>query len=307
MTLGIQDISTYLPAESIDNLEQADRFDADRSFVENKIGVSRLPRFSEADSVTSAGVAACQTLAEKAGIDITTLDCLVVCTQNPDGGGLPHNSAMIHGALDIDEGCACFDIGLGCSGYVYGLSIIKAFMQANGMRKGVLLTCDPYSRILDPQDKSTSLLFGDAATATLMSDTPRYVEIGSHFATRGSAGAALEKQHDKLFMNGRAVFNFALMDVPKQIGMAIERASLAKEDIDLFVLHQGSRFMLENTVKRAGILASKAPIELRETGNTVSSSIPFVLQKHLGDEPGRVLMSGFGVGLSWATTIYERC
>lgn len=304
--LGIQEIATFIPDNRIDNLAQADHFGAERGFVEKKIGVLELPRFSETDSVTSACVEAYAALRDKTGLDIDTVECVVVCTQNPDNGGLPHNAAMVHAALGISDDCACFDIGLGCSGYVYGLSIVKSFMQSNGMSKGLFFTCDPYSKILDPDDKSTSLLFGDAASATLISDTPQYIEVGSKFSTRGTGQSALQQVDGKLTMNGRAVFNFALVDVPKQIEATLTANRIDKNDIDLFVLHQGSRFMLENTIKRAAIPADKAPITLLDTGNTVSSSIPIVLEKHLSEMPNLVLMSGFGVGLSWSTTIYRR-
>jgi len=304
--LGIHSVASYLPRGRVDNLEQADRFDTESEFVEQKIGVGTLPRFEEADSVVSASVEAFHRLCEKTDIDKSEIECVVVCTQNPDNGGLPHNSALIHASLELPEDCACFDIGLGCSGYVYGLSIIQSFMSASGMKKGLFFTCDPYSRILNPDDKNTCLLFGDAASVTLISDTPYYKLTRAKFSTKGAGSAALKKTSQGLDMNGRAVFNFALQDVPKQINGTLSSAELNVDDIDLFLLHQGSRFMLENTIKRAGIPAEKAPIRLFETGNTVSSSIPLLLEEELDKSPRRVLMSGFGVGLSWATAIYEK-
>ncbi|WP_101676233.1 ketoacyl-ACP synthase III [Alloalcanivorax mobilis] len=304
--LGIENVASYIPERKIDNLEQADKFGADREFVEKKIGVLKLPRLSEDESVAYACVEAFKALSEKGGVELEEIDCLVVCTQNPDRDGLPHNSAILHAELGLKDECACFDIGLGCSGYVYGLSIIESFMQANGLKRGLFFTCDPYSRILDPEDKNTCLLFGDAATVTLISDSPKYVKAGAKFSTRGAGREALEKVDGKLAMNGRAVFNFALMDVPKQIKSLLESQELDVASIDLFLLHQGSRFMLENTIKRAGIPSDKAPIELSETGNTVSSSIPILLEKRIRDLPGLVLMSGFGVGLSWASAIYKQ-
>jgi 3-oxoacyl-[acyl-carrier-protein] synthase-3 len=304
--LGIQAIASYIPNGRVDNLQQADRFNTDREFVEQKIGVSILPRFEEQDTVVGACVAAFKRMCEKTATNLDKIECVVLCTQNPDKGGLPHNSALVHAELDLSEACACFDIGLGCSGYVYGLSVIQSFMAANGMKKGLLFTCDPYSRILDPEDKNTCLLFGDAATVTLISDTPLYTLSRVKFSTKGAGGTSLQKNNGLLEMNGRAVFNFALQDVPKQIKSVMESADLEIEDIDLFLLHQGSRFMLENTIKRAGIPTEKAPIKLSETGNTVSSSIPLLLEQELDKRPDRILMSGFGVGLSWASAIYTK-
>src|SRR5690606_15399619 len=141
-------------------------------------------------------------------------------------------------------------------------------MAANGMKKGLFFTCDPYSRILNPDDKNTCLLFGDAASVTLISDTPRYTLSSAKFSTKGAGSDALRKNDGLLEMNGRAVFNFALQDVPKQILRVLEAAELKAEDIDLFLLHQGSRFMLENIIKRAKLPAEKAPVRLSQTGNT---------------------------------------
>jgi 3-oxoacyl-[acyl-carrier-protein] synthase-3 len=304
--LGIEALASYIPENTVNNLDQADVFGADRTFVENKIGVATLPRFQETDTVVSACEEAFRNLTTKVNFDKDDIECVVLCSQNPDKGGLPHNSALIHGALNLPDSVACFDIGLGCSGYVYGLSVIQSFMAAHGMTKGLFFTCDPYSRILDPTDKNTCLLFGDAATVTLISDSPRYSPTVAKFSTKGLGAEALQKAERGLEMNGRAIFNFALQDVPKQIKETLQLAGLALGDIDLYLLHQGSRFMLENALKRAGVPAHKAPIRLAETGNTVSSSIPLLLESEINTNPEKILMSGFGVGLSWASAIYQR-
>lgn len=305
--IGIQEIATYIPQTCIDNLEQGKRFDVEESFILEKIGCRSLPRLSEGESVTSACASAYQRLLQKLPVDSQEIECIVVCTQTPDRGGIPHTSALVQAAIGASENCACFDIGLGCSGYVYSLQVVASFMQMHGMKKGLLFTCDPYSRILDADDKNTSLLFGDAATVTLLSDAPRFTSEFVRFSTRGSAADALTKQDGLMHMNGRAVFNFALTDVVKQVSEVIETSSVAKESIDLFLLHQGSRFMIENVIKKIGGIQDRSPVSLGETGNTVSSSLPILLEKVMGDSSiNRLLMSGFGVGLSWATAIYSR-
>ncbi|MDN6856456.1 ketoacyl-ACP synthase III [Pseudomonas sp. CAN2814] len=303
--IGIEAVASYIPSTAVDNLEQGSQFDVDEGFVLDKIGCRTLPRLSDDETVTSACQAAFEALSARTGIDPRSIECIVVCTQTPDHGGIPHSSALVQAAIDAPEQCAGFDIGLGCSGYVYGLQVVASFMQMHGMKKGLLFTCDPYSRILDPEDKNTSLLFGDGATVTLLSDTPKFVSQACKFSTRGES--ALIKVDGKLVMNGRAVFNFALMDVPKQIQELLESEEVDKSEIDLFLLHQGSRFMLENTIKRIGDIQDRAPVNLEFTGNLVSSSIPVLLEKYL-DEPAlqTLVFSGFGVGLSWASAIYSR-
>lgn len=238
------------------------------------------------------------------------VDCLVVCTQNPDGSGLPHTSAVVHGKLGLPAQCACFDVSLGCSGYVYGLSIVQSFMQQNRLARGLLFTADPYSKIIDPKDKNTALLFGDAATVTLLdaAEQPGRWRMGPfRFATRGKDGAALENRAGTLAMNGRAVFNFSATEVPPQVSALLADAGLKAEDVDLFLFHQGSRFIVDQLAKRLDLPAAKVPVNLAEQGNTVSSSLPLLLQEHLGDSRlRRILLSGFGVGLSWASCLLTR-
>lgn len=308
LSIGIQEIATYLPETRTDNIEQGKRYGMDEKFILEKIGCRSLLRFPETESVTSACQKAYDKLHLKMHLDINDVDCIVVCTQTPDRGGIPHTSALVHAAIGAPEQCACFDIGLGCSGYVYSLQIVASFMQMHSLKKGLLFTCDPYSKILDPEDKNTSLLFGDAATVTLLSDQPRFTSDIAQFSTRGAAADAITKKGDgKFFMNGRAVFNFALSDVPSQISAVITTSGYDKSEIDLFLLHQGSKFMLENTLKRVGGIEDRSPISIEETGNTVSSSIPVLLEEYLKLESiNRFLLSGFGVGLSWATAIYSR-
>lgn len=307
LSIGIEQVASYIPSTAIDNLQQSRRFEVEENFVLDKIGCRRLPRLAEHESVASACQAAFEALRAKTGIDPSTIECVVVCTQTPDHGGIPHSSALVQAAIGAPENCASFDIGLGCSGYVYGLQIVASFMQMHGMKKGLFFTCDPYSRILDPMDKNTSLLFGDGATVTLLGDSPKFVSSACKFSTRGASAEALTKVDGKLAMNGRAVFNFALTDVPKQISELLDSAAVDKGSVDLFLLHQGSKFMLENTIKRIGDIQGRAPVDLESTGNLVSSSIPVLLEARLDDPQVKTMvLSGFGVGLSWASAIYIR-
>jgi 3-oxoacyl-[acyl-carrier-protein] synthase-3 len=172
---------------------------------------------------------------------------------------------------------------------------------------GLLFTADPYSKIVDPEDKNTSLLFGDAATVTLLNNTPRYIVERAAFATRGHEGDSLIRQNNRLYMNGRAVFNFSMTSVPPQIRSLTEASGRQIEDIDLVLLHQGSKYIVDIMSRRLQLTPTKVPTNLSELGNTVSSSIPLLLQDHL-DNPqiSTILISGFGVGLSWASAILVR-
>lgn len=304
--IGICNIASYIPERRISNTEAAARFDIDNTFLERKLGV--LERSVSAPDELSSDMAlkALEALCEQSGLEAAKIGVLVVVTQNPDVN-LPHVSAIVHGKAGLPETCAAFDISLGCSGYVYGLSVIHAFMQANGISHGVLITADPYSKIVDGQDKATSLLFGDAATATLIGPDPVFTLGAFSFGTRGAAHEALIARDGVLHMDGREVFNFAATGIPGDLAKVLDKAQLRLEDIDCFILHQGSRYIVDTIAKRAGLPAEKVRFGMQNYGNTVSSSIPLLLRDELDNQNTRqIILSGFGVGLSWASCVLKR-
>lgn len=305
--ISIQAIASYVPSTRENNLAKCEKFEMEPDFILEKIGVEFASRAAPDELASNMSLAAFAELQKKVSIDPAQIDCIVVCTQNPDNGGLPHVSAKVHGGIKGEDQCACFDIGLGCSGYVYSLSVVRAFMEANGLKQGLLFTADPYSKIVDPDDRNTSLLFGDAATVTLLSDKGAWLPELFAFGTRGGGGQYIQKKDGVLEMNGRAVFNFSATVVPAQIKGLMERHNLAMEDIDLFFLHQGSRYIVDNLKERLDIPGERVPANLLDQGNTVSSSIPLMLQDYL-HQTGyrRFLLAGFGVGLSWASCILNR-
>jgi 3-oxoacyl-[acyl-carrier-protein] synthase-3 len=308
--IGIHAIASYVPQARLSNYERRVQFDLTDDFIEGKLGVRAVSRKRAEEDTASLCEEAYRSLNKRLTIEPGTIDAIIVCTQNPDGHGIPHTSALVHAAVGAGEECAAFDLSLGCSGYVYGLSVVKSFLEANGLRRGLFFTADPYSKILDPDDRNTVLLFGDAATVTLLDEESLggvWIPRKFLFGTRGAEGSALNNRSGRLEMNGRAVFNFSATAVPVQIKQLLAQCRLDVSDIDLFLLHQGSRFIVDTLAKRLGLPSSKVPCNLAEQGNTVSSSIPLLFEPYLA-EPSvrRVLMSGFGVGLSWASCLVER-
>jgi 3-oxoacyl-[acyl-carrier-protein] synthase-3 len=229
-----------------------------------------------------------------------------VCTQNPDCN-LPHTSAIIHGKFDLPDSCAAFDISLGCSGFVYGLAIIESFMRNSEMSNGIFITADPYSKIVDESDKNTSLLFGDASTATYIGKNPTFISGKYTFGTLGKNYASLICNNNTLSMNGRNVFNFLAEKIPTDIAKVLRINNLTLEDIDLFLLHQGSKYIIDFLIQKTPLPKDKTPFAIENYGNTVSSSIPLMLSDFIKNNSTRkILMSGFGVGLSWASGILIR-
>lgn len=308
MSVLLTDIAGYVPPGRVDNLARVAELETDEEFLRTKIGTTAVAR-AAGETTADLCVRAFERLAEVSGITAADLDALVVVTQNPEGDGIPHTSAIVQGRIGARDECAAYDLSLACSGWVYGVSVLESFMRAHGLRTGVLLTCDPYSGIVDPADRNTALLFGDAAAATLLrAEAKAGWKLGRfRFATRGAGFEALQNRAGRLEMDGRGIFNFSATVVPDQIRGVIGDAGLTLDDIDLFLFHQGSKFIVEMLGKRLGVPAAKVPVALENLGNTVSSSIPLAFAPHLRrPELRRVLVSGFGGGLSWATGVLER-
>jgi len=303
--LGIETIAFYIPKMKKSNYDLKEKFEIDDDFIENKIGVKYHAVKNEGFKSSDMCVKAFENLQEISDANTDEIECCIVVTQNPDFN-IPHTSAIVHGKLGLPENCAAFDISLGCSGYVYGLSSIIAFMKSNGMKKGLLFTSDQYSDIVDENDKNTALLFGDAATVTLIGEDATFSPIDFSFGTNGKDFKELICK-DKLYMNGRAVFSFTATIAPKHIQSLIEKNDLKDENIEKYFLHQGSKYIVDTIRKRLKVDESKVPFDMAEYGNTVSSSIPIMLAKEMASLPkGNIVLSAFGVGLSWASAIIKK-
>ena len=185
---------------------------------------------------------------------------------------------------------------------------MSAFMTSNGMKRGILFTADPYSKIIDANDRNTVMLFGDAASATLLErDESLPSARAFRFATDSRFHRAIIAEHGKLAMNGREVFNYCAQAVPPLVNDCLTQANLEPAQIDWFLLHQGSRFIVDTLVKRMSLPPERVPVELGVAGNTVSSSIPLMLAGRIARHDWRyMLLCGFGVGLSAAACVLER-
>lgn len=281
-----------------------------------KTGVRRL-RHARPDETTldMAAQAATRVLD---GLDPDqTPDTVIVVTQTPDML-LPQCSALLQHRLGLDRSVKCLDVSHGCSGYAYGLATAYGFLRSGLSRRVLLVTADNYSKIIDPQDKKTYLLFSDGASASLLEDCGQ--EVAFHFGTEGSLGPSIVCRNSgigvatgeaagrpieppRFEMDGYGVFLFTLGRIPSEIMAFLERAGVGWDDVDLVVPHQASRFVLESIRAKLNIPKEKFVIDLEEVGNTTSSSIPIAMKR--AEQAGRlkhgdtVLLFGFGIGLSW--------
>jgi len=324
----VRDVAVAVPATRVDSATIAEWTGADPVFIADKIGIKSRAFLADGETVASLAAAAChQLFTNNPALRRDEIGLVILVTQNPDFK-LPHTSALLQHELKLTTETACFDVNLGCSGYVYALTAAKAFMASEEIRNALVVTCDPYSRIMGKSDRDTVTIFVDAASATWLSSESGATIGLLDFGTDGSgadslivkAGGAAHPltsiwsdtppacapEDLRLKMNGRAIFNFMMARVPISVKRCLERNRLSMADIDYFVFHQASKFMVENLRRALKVDAEKAPCDLTDVGNTVSSSIPMLLS-HLRASKrlagARVLVSGFGVGLSWATNV----
>lgn len=330
----IRDIAYSLPDRTVDAKTIADWTEGDEKFVAEKIGISERRFLSEEESTSDLAKKAAEALFDKAGDTLKRddIDFLVVVTQNPDFQ-LPHTSAVLQGQLELPN-VAAFDISLGCSGWVYALAVCKGMMSSLGYKNGLLVTCDPYSKSMSRDDKSTVSVFGDAAAATWLSAEKGFAEVGDFvLGTDGSkyenliiqnGGAKhpicsidtenLEQatsgfsESKGLHMSGRDILQFMLEKVPGLVSNCLDRHGLKDEDVDYYLFHQASRYMLVTLARKLSIDIERVPMNMDKIGNTVSSTIPILIAdlKQQGRlEERTALASGFGVGLSWGATVLK--
>lgn len=257
-----------------------------------------------------------------------TIDGLIFVTQSPDYE-LPATACTLQSRLGLPDGCAAFDVNLGCSGFVYGLWLGAQIVGGGGIRRLLLLAGDISTRRLAPKDKSVKPLFGDAGTATAIefdADAgPMTFELGTDGAgfgsiiipasgfrrprseeTRRSAVGAdgIERSAENIFINGAEVFNFTIKRIPPLVEAVMAKAGKARDDYDHVVFHQANAFMLQHLAKRLKIPPEKFVVAMETVGNTSSASIPLAivmgLRGQLAQGPKEMLLAGFGVGLSWA-------
>lgn len=327
MPLGIKSIAGFLPDERLDNEELLKRFDVTESFLKDKLGIDSRPVCPSDWAASDLAVEAAQKLFDR-GLKKEDLDLLIVCTQNPDFK-LPNTASIVQDKLALPAGIASFDINQGCSGFIYSLAAAKSMMKVLNYKNCLILTVDPYSKITEKTDKTTMLLFGDATAATWVSPDSDNEILDFSFGTDGSGFDKLivksggskhpvagdlkstsgQGENDPyLRMDGRAIFEFMLKRVPADINLCLEKNNLVLDDVDKFIFHQASRYMLANLQKFLKIPDDKMVYFLRHTGNTVSSSIPLAWEYLLGKETMRgkiILLSGFGVGLSWGSVVIK--
>lgn len=311
-------------------------FNDPNDHMTNKIGINVKNIAADNEYASDLAVAAVNKLFASAQINSSEIDFLIYCTQSPDYF-LPTTACILQQRLGLPTSCGAFDINLGCSGYIYGLSLAKGLIETEMAKNVLFVTADTYSKYVNPNDRSVKLLFGDAASATIISGSESNNSdlIGPFaFGTDGRgaenlivpAGGMREpvtsealientdqfgntRSRSNLYMNGSEIFNFALIEVPKAISDLFEQNNQSINDYDFFVFHQANQYMLESLRRKMKIPKEKFSINFADCGNTVSSTIPIALVRDIQSKKikkgDKILLAGFGVGYSWGVCSIE--
>ena len=324
-------IAYYLPEKVLHNAELAALYPGwTEEKIASKTGIVSRHVAASGETALDLAERAAEKLFSVHSIDPKTVDFILLCTQSPDYK-LPSSACILQHRLGVPKSAGALDFDLGCSGFIYGLSLAKGLVAGGMAARVLLLTAETYTKYIHPMDKSVRTIFGDGAAATLV-DAEWAGRIGGFvFGTDGAGadklivrtGGAREavdadaaetadasgnvRTRNDIFMSGPDIFNFTLDVVPQTMEKVCAINGIDVKDVDLFVFHQANKFMLD-TIRAVNMIPSaKFYVDMEDTGNTVSSTIPIALSRAMEKKvlaPGMVVMvMGFGVGLSWGATV----
>lgn len=313
--LRLVGVVTALPQTVVENDSLSEAFGAETmKKIIAATGIERRP-VSAAHTVSDLGVAAAQVLLERTGWTANSIGLLIVVTQTPDYP-LPSTAAVMQNRLGLGHGTVAFDVSLGCSGYVYGLSIAASLMQTAGIKRALLVAGDMTTRMITDDNRALAPLFGDAVAVTAL-EMSEDGGLAFDLGTDGSGapylisktGGLAQPGKAELFMDGTQVMAFSLKQVAPSITRALAVAELAIEDVDHVILHQANAMMLKTLGHKIKARDDQMVYAVKDFGNTSSTSIPLAICDHLSRKPVEgeqtFLLCGFGVGWSWSTALWR--
>lgn len=305
----------------------------DMAHLEERTGVSERRIALPGQTALDLAEEAFASLASKRPEVRESIDGLIFCTETPDHA-IPGNAPLLHHRIGLRQSAFSFDINMGCSGYVHCLDMAKQYIRSGAAETILIATGDTYSHLISPGDRATRVLFGDGACVTLVSAcAPEKGVVDTIFGTDGGnfdrfyvpAGGARnpasddtkaitvdrsgnERNLEQITMEGFKVLTFFNSVVPASVKNLLNRNSLEVEDIKLFIFHQASKVALDSLTKSLRVSPDRVLRHMEKTGNLVSSSVPVTLKaamdENLLQSGDKAVLCGFGVGLSWAASLY---
>lgn len=318
----IRAVCSSVPERRFDNLKDSTAFS--REEVDKVVKMAGVrSRHIASDEICSSDLcaAAAKRVLESLQWDPQSVDALIFVSQSQDFF-LPSTACLLQHWLGMSAACATFDVGLGCSGYPYGLWLAGMMLNGGGLKRVLVLHGDTPSRFADHEDRSVALLFGDAGSATALEASQDDTAEQWYFSlnTDGSGWHDLiiegggfrdrfpeERRKYFLSMNGAFIFNFAIKRVPSVIEETLNAANLDQEAVDYFILHQSNLFIMRHLARKMRLPEAKIPFTIQEFGSTGGPSIPLTLTQggliRPSDRPLRLMAVGYGVGLSWGSAL----
>lgn len=318
----ITQVAAYAPEQIISNDDLSQIMDTSDEWISSRTGI-RERHITREETTSDLGTQVAQQLLKQSGLSAQAIDFIIVATITPDSL-MPSTAARIQANIGASNAFG-MDMTAACSGFVFALATADKFIQSGLYQRGLVIGAETLSKTLDWSDRSSSVLFGDGAGGVLLeaSDTKHFLAESLH--TDGSRGGSLTSgliglsspfsdttsDEKYLQMDGRAIFDFAIRDVPKSIKQLVSDAGLSIEDLDYLFLHQANIRILNKMAKKLGVSMEKLPANMMAYGNTSAASIPILLSESVDkgiialDGSQMVLFSAFGGGLTWGNLIVK--
>lgn len=330
--VGVTALAAAVPHTVIDNYKYTQYFPEDQvKEVVDKIGISER-RFADEETCSSdLCYAAAEKLIEDNNIDRSEIDLLIFISQTADYR-MPATSILLQHRLGLSNSTIAFDINLGCSAFMYGLSVVFGMMKSSNLRKALILDGETRSKVYSPKDRRTAFLFGDGGVAALVERNDKFGDSWFSLNSDGSRGDLIKinaggyrnpssaetvkekvvdeygniRSEEQGYMNGGDVFNFVIREIPRDIKKLLEWSEVDVHGLDYYVFHQANNFINSYLAKKLKLDTTKIPSTINKYGNTSSVSVPLTIADQLKDKMQgnkSLLMSAFGVGMTWATAI----
>ena len=330
--VGISAMAAAVPHTVIKNYEYTQYFPKEQvKEVVDKIGIFERRFADEKTCSSDLCFAAAERLLEDNRIDRSEIDLLVFVSQTPDYR-MPATSVILQHRLGLSNSTIAFDINLGCSAFMYGMSVVYAMMGQKGLRKALILDGETRSKVYSPKDRRTAFLFGDGGVAALVERDERFGKSFFSLNSDGSRESLIKidaggyrkmsseetvrervvdeygniRSEEQGYMNGGDVFNFVIREIPRDIKRMLDYMGLAADDFDYIVFHQANNFINSYLAKKLKLDVGRIPSTIAKYGNTSSVSVPLTIVSELRgklDGNKRLLLSAFGVGMTWATAV----
>ena len=313
----IKGIGSYLPEHIVTNAELSKKVDTSDSWIRERTGIGQRHIAAEGEYTSDIGIAAAKAALADAGMDAQDIDLIVVATTTPDYT-FPSTATIIQQGLDIHHGSA-FDIQAVCSGFIYGMTVVDSLLQTGTAKNALLIGAETFSRILDWEDRTTCVLFGDGAGAVVMSasDDETTGVLNTFVRSDGAhckllyvdGGPSRTKTVGHVRMIGNQVFKYAVKDISAAMISCAEGAGISISDVDWFVPHQANQRILNGVAKRLKLRPEQVISTVEFHANTSAASVPLAMDAAVKD--GRikrgdlVMLEAFGGGFTWGAALFR--